>query len=123
MNITAEDAKSLLRKWQEERRVIQVGLIASTTTGAHIIGRIVRIDDILRIDATSLNRTGERFALVLDFSEALEFRFEDWRDAPPEFRDQIRDVCESQLFIELASCRCELFALKTKAELSPLDTQ
>jgi len=118
MNISAEDAKSLLRKWQEERRIIQVGLISSLTTGGHLIGRIERIDDTLRIDATSLNKTGYSFALILDFSDAQEFRFEDWRDSPPEFTDQIRDICDSQLFIDLGNCHCELYALKTKAELS-----
>ena len=63
----------------------------------------------LRIDASSFYLHGARVALEL---------MADWREAPPEFADQIRDVFEGFLLIDLGNCKCELYAAKTGSELS-----
>ncbi len=121
MIISREEALSLLRKWQGERRAIQVGLISFEKTGAHMLGRIEELtESSLRIDARSIRQIGFRNGLVLDLSDARAFRFEDWRDAKPEFAEQLRDAFEAFLFIDLGECHCELYAAKTRDELPPI---
>lgn len=123
MVISFADSASILRKWRDERRLIQVGLISSIKTGAHVIGRIEHLDDeSLRIDASSIHpRGGRGSALVLEFAEAKEFRFEDWRDAPPEYAEQLRQGFEAALFVNLGNCQCELYAAKTDDEFRSME--
>jgi hypothetical protein len=122
MIISFEEAFSLLKKWRDERRVIQAGLIASQKTGACALGRIEHLDnESVRIDAGSIRKIGRRNALTLEFSEAMTFRFEDWRDAPPDLAEEIRQTFESFLFIELGNCNCELYAAKTGDEFAAMD--
>jgi hypothetical protein len=119
MNIDLDTARAVLAKWRDERRLIQVGLIASLKSGAHLVGRVARLDEeSVRIDASSIDRAGHRTALELSFADIEECRFHDWRDAPPEFADQLRDVVEEYLNLYLSRCHCELYGLKTKQELT-----
>lgn len=111
----------MLRKWRDERRLIQVGLISSAKTGAHIVGRIEVLDDeSMRVDARSISKIGIRVGFSLEFADAKVFRFEDWREAPAELAEEYRKLFEAFIFVDLGNCHCELYAYKTGDEYGPL---
>jgi hypothetical protein len=122
MKISPQDAVSLLRKWQQERRMIQASLIFSATTNCCAIGRLEHVDaQPVRIDARSIDRIGHHRGLLLDLSEAKGFNFHDSRDAPPDYAEQLQQAYEAFLFIELDGCLCEIYAAKTGDEINGVD--
>jgi hypothetical protein len=120
MIVSLDDTVSVLRKWRDERRLIQVGLISSIRSGCHVIGRIEKVDEeSLRVDARSITKLGIKTWFTLEFRDAKEFRFEDWREAPPEYAEEFRQIFEAFLFLDLGNCHCEIYAYKTGNELDP----
>lgn len=114
MNISPEEALSLLRKWREENRLIQCTLVSSKTTSASVVGRITELEiDSVRV--TAAPHCGVLFTL----SDALELNFQDWRDAPAEDAQQLKEAYEAFLFVRFHDCNCEVYALKTVDELPP----
>ncbi len=111
----------MLRKWRDERRIIQVGLIASVKTGCHVIGRIEILDEEkLRIDGRSISKAFDKTGFVLEFADAKEFRFEDWREAPPEYAEEYRKMFEAFMFVDFGNCHCEIYVYKTGDEFSSI---
>jgi hypothetical protein len=112
VNVTPDEALSLLRKWREENRLIQCFLIFSATTSACIVGHITELtDDFIRV--TSAPRCGIQFSL----SDAQGISFEDWREAPPEHAEQLKEAYEAFLSVRFRNYHCELYAAKTVGEL------
>ena len=109
----------MLRKWQQERRIIQAALVFSETTNCCIVGRIKHVDSrSLKIDASSLQAGGHVQGLSLNIFDAIALSFEDWRDAPTEYAEQLRQDFDSFLFVDADGFRCEIYATKTGAEFS-----
>jgi hypothetical protein len=48
---------------------------------------------------------------------AVDVRFEDWRDAPRQFTEPLRENYDAFIFADFGHYRCELYALKTNDEL------
>jgi hypothetical protein len=118
MTITLEDAILLLQKWREERRLIQCGLVYSPEISSCVVGRIEEITaTIVKIDARSLRRRGSFDSVLFNPSSAIEFLFHDWRDAPPEFSQQLQEAYEGHIFARFRNCHCEIYAMKTGDEL------
>ena len=87
-------------------------MICSETTSACVVGRIVELEpNSIRISGA--RRTGVLFSL----SEANELSFEDWRDAPPEHAQQLKEFYEAFMFVKLRNCHCEIYAMKTEDEM------
>jgi hypothetical protein len=121
MTITIEEALSLLRKWQDENRLIQCSLVSSETLMCGLVGRLVSVDNSeCRIDASSLTASGKVAGMIFSPSEASEWFYQDYRDAPPEFAQKLEAAYDGQLFIAFQHCHCEIFAMKTTEELPTL---
>jgi hypothetical protein len=120
METSFNEALELLRKWQEEKRTIQCALFDDAGSSSSIIGRIELLDNKnLRITARSLLQSvrGDLIGLALDLDGAV-FRFEDWRDAPPEQAEALRTAYDSFLFVALrGGSHCEIYAVKFPVEL------
>jgi hypothetical protein len=119
VDISLQEAISLLRKWQEERRMIQCALFAPNGTSCSLIGRIEHVEpDTIRIDATSRDKLGRFIGMSLRASKALGFSFEDWRDAPEEHANALRQAYETFLFVNFYDgSHCEIYAAKFGDEL------
>jgi hypothetical protein len=118
VNISRQEAIDVLHKWQDERRLVQGGIFQSNdgaTSG--FLGRIERLDNSsLAIDARSLFMLGDRCGLTLALQEA-GYSYSDWRDAPGDQRDRLREGYDSALFIEIArGWHIELYAAKLNSE-------
>ena len=118
MEATPSEAYELLRKWQDEKRIIQCGLFEEMGSSCGIIGRIEKLDEeSVHISAKSLYPRGHFYNLVVNFHGA-RFTFEDWRDAPPEHVESLRSAYDSFLFISLPrGGHCEIYAAKLSVEI------
>jgi hypothetical protein len=119
VDITRQHAIDLLHKWQQERRLIQGGIFQSkdgATSG--FLGRIERLDNSsLTIDARSLFLLGGRCGLQLPL-EGANYSYSDWRDAPEEHREPLREGYDSALFIGTAhGWHVELYLAKLESEI------
>jgi hypothetical protein len=112
------EAFALLRKWQEEKRIIQCNLSDGKDAVCGIIGRIENLDEeSLLISAKSMYPRGKFISLTINFHGA-RFRFEDWRDAPPQHTEALRAAYDSFLFVTLArGWHCEIYATKLSVEM------
>jgi hypothetical protein len=122
MKTPKEMALSLLRKWQEEERLVQ-GSITFQKTRCGVIGRIEQLDgEQVRIDASSTDELfGLQRGLILRFADVLGFNFEDSRffsQQQHEMAKQIDEAFESFLSLDLGPCKCVLFACRLPSELS-----
>lgn len=122
MDIPTVDALSLLRKWQDEKRLVQAGLVLSETTSCCIIGRIEHVNT----ESVTIHAVGgdegqldRHSGLSFDLVSVRKFAFEDWRDAPPQHTEALRIAYEGFLFISFDDYRCEVYACKTPDELLP----
>jgi hypothetical protein len=127
METTQEMALSLLRKWQEEERLV----LASITFGktrCMVLGRIEQLDDEqILIDGSSTEEPfGKHRGLILRFGDVLTFSFDDARlfsEQAPDIATQIESVAESFLSLDLGTltlgviAKSTLFALRLPSEL------
>lgn len=115
MFTSLEEALSLLRKWQEEKQLIQAALIFSKTR-CSILGRVERIDsDQIQIDGSSLDEFGNRYGLLLQLADVLSFSFGDARSfsqPDPDVAEQVDRTYDSFLSIDLGPCKCVVFACR-----------
>jgi hypothetical protein len=118
MNISIEDTLSLLRKWQDERRLIQCGLVYSFEISCTVVGRIEEVEvGSIRINARSLRTDGKFDSLLFNLVDSTEILFHDWRDAPEEVAPSLKAAYEAHIFVRFRDCHCEIYALKTGDEL------
>jgi hypothetical protein len=118
VDISRQQAVDVLHKWQDERRLVQGGILQSNdgaTSG--FLGRIERLDNSsLAIDARSLFMLGDRCGLTLPLQEE-DYSYSDWRDVPEDQRDRLRHGYDSALFIVIApGWHIELYAAKLNSE-------
>ena len=128
MQISAEDAISVLRKWKEERRILQCIFADSrdedTASSCACLGRIEELDDdSVRIDARRMQIPGARGDLIGCFIRfhGAEFGLFDWRNVAPEDavgQHAMRQSYEMVLIVLLPTgCNCELRAAKLSREI------
>jgi EAL domain-containing protein (putative c-di-GMP-specific phosphodiesterase class I) len=115
---SSNEAFELLRKWSDEKRIIQCGLFDGAGCNCGIIGRIDEIvEESVLISAKSMYPRGKFISLAVNLHGA-RFRFEDWRDAPPQDTEPLRAAYDSFLFITLArGWHCEIYATKLSVEM------
>jgi hypothetical protein len=118
MEATFNEAYELLRKWRDEKRIIQCGLFDESGSSCNVIGRIEKLDEeSVFISASSMYPRGKFISLAVNLNSA-RFRFEDWRDAPPEHTESLRAAFDSFLFVSLArGGHCEIYAAKLSIEM------
>ena len=118
MEASSNEAFELLRKWKDEKRIIQCGLFDGSGCNCGIIGRIDRVDEeSVDISAKSMYPRGKFISLTINLHGA-RFRFEDWRDAPPRHTEALRAAYDSFLFVTLArGWHCEIYATKLSVEM------
>jgi hypothetical protein len=116
MDVTQEEALSLLRKWHEDKYLIQGSLLFGKTR-CMFFGHIREIDDQIWIDGSSREQLGDRYGLILRLADVLRFSFEDTRFfaqlAPgldPSLSEQVEQSYESILMLDLGPCQCAMFA-------------
>ena len=121
MVISTDEALTILRKWQQEGRPIQASLSISGRISSSALGRIQQIgaDGLIKIDGSSMFHTGRLNSIAFELFQVIEVRFEDWRNAPPEHAQQLRDVYDCFLFMNFGHYNCEFYATKTADELAP----
>lgn len=120
MEITHEEVLSLLRKWRDEKRIIQGLLAFSEKTSCCVYGRIEHLDnDWVRVDDRSMSSFEARTGISIDLMSATGFSFEDDRIAAgTEEADQIRQCYEGLLFVRLpGGLNAQLRAARTGAEI------
>jgi hypothetical protein len=122
MDISRDEALSLLRKWREDGRRMQASVFCQDgIASASTVGRIEEIVDdgsIIRIGAATVVKTiGKQIGLVFDLSKAEIIRLEDWRNAPPGDTEVLRQRFDGVMFVVFSDSHCELYAAKTKDEL------
>jgi hypothetical protein len=120
VNITRHESFELLHKWQEERRLIQGGIFqADDGATLGFLGRIERLDNhSLTVDARNLFPLGDRCGLQLPL-EGADYSYSDWRDAPEDHSESLREAYDSALFILIApGWHVELYATKLKSEIT-----
>ena len=105
MDISTQEALSLLRKWQEEESLLSVGIfsLSGPTSSASILGHVMAIEsDFVVINASRIfQHYGENVACEIGLSGS-KFAFGDDRDAPPALSQEARDHCEGMLSIHTA---------------------
>jgi hypothetical protein len=123
METSLYDAVSIMRKWQQEKRVVQCSIYDlpadAEKASFTIFGRIEHLDETnLRIDArTIFERLGQYIACTIVLSGA-RFHFGGYRDAPPETAQQFERSFDSFLqIIPESGSVCEIMAAKPSAEL------
>jgi hypothetical protein len=120
VTITREEALSLLRKWQEERRIIQASLTLSEKTSCSVVGRIEHLDsDSVRIDLRSKFHVGVYTGISVDLMAATGFIFEDTRfTAEHEQAAKIAKSYEGFLFVMLPDgLQAQFWATRTGDEI------
>ena len=116
MEITLEDALSLLTKWRGENRLIQSTLVLSELTNASVIGRITELSP----ECARITNAKPHEGLMFNPSDAHELSFQDWRDAPAEHAEQLQEAYEGFIFLRFRDGHCEVYAAKTPDELPPI---
>jgi hypothetical protein len=121
IDMSVDEAAMFLRKWKDERRLIQAVVWRSPMTHSQIIGRIENIDvlGMLEIDASSMYKDGKDYKLSVNLLEALRLGFEDPQSArvASYFQSPLpRDVFEGFLFIEFGDWMCVLEVLRAGNE-------
>jgi hypothetical protein len=120
METTQDMAVSLLRKWQEDGRVVQAA-VSFGRTRCTVLGRIERINgDEIWIDGSSEDEHGEKYGLILRFADVSRISFEDARFFSQHGRDvqeQVDEAFESFLSIDLGPCKCSIFACRLPDEI------
>jgi hypothetical protein len=123
METSQEDALSLLRKWQEEKRLVQAHLSSGGNSGSMILGRIEQIDaEWIKIDGQSRDRLGRQYGLTIALDEVIRFSFEDKRfveqaERRPQVLESVKQVFDSFLFVELDWCTCTIAVFNLPDEL------
>jgi len=113
METTQEEIVLLLRKWREEKTLIQASL-SFDRTRCMILGRIERLDsDEVQIDGSSRDEAQQ--GLVVRFSDVRRFCFGDMdrlpQDRPVEVQQAI-DTFETRILLDLGGCFCLIFAIR-----------
>jgi hypothetical protein len=86
---TKTEAILLLRKWQEEKTLLQASLFFEETRSI-VLGRIEKIDnDEVQIDGSSRDELGGQYGLVVRFANVKRFCF--WRHGPSSADSPTRD--------------------------------
>ena len=113
MVTSSNEARGLLRKWQEEKRIIQCSMADGKGSFCGIVGRIENLDEeSVLIDARSIYPRGKFIGLAIHFHGA-RFSFQDSREAPAKDMEALRQAFDSFLFIEFpAGCHFSLFVTK-----------
>ena len=105
MDISTQEALSLLRKWQEEESLLSIGVfsLSGPTCSASILGHVVAIEpDFVVINASRIFRHyGENVACEIGLSGST-FAFGDDTGAPPALSREARDHAEGMLSIHTA---------------------
>jgi hypothetical protein len=120
LDATSEQAFLLLKKWRDERRLLQGSLFFSETTNACIVGRIEALTpSSVRIDAQSVSRRfGANAGLLLNLAEVIRFEFEDSRALPTgEDMAQFRQNYEGFLLMTFPGFSAQILAVRTDDEI------
>jgi|SRR6266487_5861306 len=121
MHITKEEALSLLRKWQNEKPLLQCVMYDRIPDTQHatigLMGFVEQVDaKSLCIDAKGVDRQyGKYFSCNVDLEGAL-YQFEELRNSPDE---SLKLVYESALVILLpeSGAFCEILVTRPKTEI------
>ncbi len=113
MLTSSNEARGLLRKWQEEKRIIQCSMADGKGSFCGIVGRIENLDEeSLLIDARSIYPRGKFIGLTINFHGA-RFSFQDSREAPAEDMEALRKAFDSFLFMKFPTgCHFSLFVAR-----------
>jgi hypothetical protein len=130
VNVSLQDAVSLLRKWKEDQRLIQCYFRDSqnepTESSVSVIGRVEEINELYtRIDSRSFPKMvrGDLYGCALNLDNALSFTLMDHRsmNADDPSKNTVEKSIEMILVVALRSgCFCELRAAKMTDELSSI---
>jgi hypothetical protein len=112
---TQAEAILMLRKWQEEKTLLQASLSLDRTR-CIVLGRIERLDsDEVQMDGSSRDELGAQYGLVLRFANVRRFCFGDMAHLPqnrtPEIQEAV-EAFETHLFLDLGACMCVIFAIR-----------
>jgi hypothetical protein len=104
MEITKEEALSLLRKWQQERRLMEGKAFFDDKISSNVLGRIENVStEEVTIDDRSFVTGSTRYGMIVYLASVTRFSFEDHRFAEGlEEADQIRESYEGFLFLKFA---------------------
>jgi len=105
-------ALSLLRKWQEEDRLVQAALVLGGTR-CMIIGSITRIDtDRIWITNSTEDGLKEHNGLIIQIADVLRFSFEDTRFLSKQdanLAKKLEESFECSLSLDMGACKCAIF--------------
>jgi hypothetical protein len=106
VDISAQEALSLLRKWQEEECLLSIGIFSPSgpTSSASILGHVIAIEShFVVINASRIfPHYGENVACEIRLFGS-RFAFGDDSDARRAFSQEARDHCEGMLSIHTAA--------------------
>jgi hypothetical protein len=113
MLTSSNEARGLLRKWQEEKRIIQCSMADGKGSSCGIVGRIENLDEkSVLIDARSIYPRGKFIGVTIYFHGA-RFSFQDSREASEEDIEALRKTFDSFLFFKFPTgCRFGLFVAR-----------
>ncbi|MGD1094576.1 MAG: hypothetical protein ABSB35_21605 [Bryobacteraceae bacterium] len=115
LETTQAEAVLLLRKWQEEKTLIQASL-SFDQTRCIVLGRVERIDgDEVQIDGSSRDDLGGQYGLVVRFANVRRFCFGDMDHIPQPRQPEIQQAVgafETHLLLDLGACLCVIFAIR-----------
>jgi hypothetical protein len=126
MEATREEAFSLLRQWQREGRIVQVGLCdlpnQSGKAWMQTYGCIESLSDQeLVIDARSFEMPAGDNLLAHFQLAGSRFYFADWREAAPHQAEHMKLMFDGAVSIVLATgVTCYILALRANQELTDL---
>ena len=124
MQIPTIEALSLLRKWQQERVLLQCAMRDLPQKHARMVsamlGRVERVDEReLYIDSSSLmERYGKYFSCHVTLTDAI-YHFGDWRDAANQESGQVLKTGHDYflaVFLPTGGL-CEILAAKPGGEV------
>jgi len=120
MDITREEALSVLHGWKDDRRIILATLAISIKTSSCIIGRIEYLNaERIRIDDESISEHEVRTGIEIDLLGVTKFSFDDTRLVVGlEGAEQIRQNYDGFLFLSLPDgVTVNLWAARTSDEI------
>ncbi|HUA19518.1 MAG TPA: hypothetical protein VMB25_12295 [Bryobacteraceae bacterium] len=116
LEVTKDEAILLLRKWQEEKTLLQCSL-SFDRTRCITLGRIEKIDEEeAQVNGSSLDESGGKYGLILRFMNVRRFCFDDVKlpqQQPDSVMERAAEALEQYLFMDLGfGCFCAIFATR-----------
>jgi hypothetical protein len=115
--VTKDEAILLLKKWRDEKTLLQAGL-SFDRTRCIVLGRLGRVDDDeAQIDGLSQDQLPAQYGLIIRFANIKRFCFGDMNHLPqprPTEIQQAIDAFETHLLLDLhlGACMCAIYAIR-----------